>query len=108
LNDIGKTKIHTAEPLEPEPTCFGDEIAIAILKIDKSPGINKIPAQMIQTGGNIFGIRKNCHSSGRNLLLYLLMERAGGKTDCSNYRQTSLLLFTLKNLIFFTRRKFQM
>jgi len=38
----------------------------------------------------LFGISKNCHSSGSNLLLYLFIKR-GSKTDCSNYRGMSLL-----------------
>jgi hypothetical protein len=38
----------------------------------------------------LFGIRKNCHSGGRNLLLYLFMKK-GDKSDNSNYRGISLL-----------------
>jgi hypothetical protein len=63
-----------AEPLVPEPSLGEVEIAI------KSPGIDQIPAESIKAGGEtlhskvhkliLFKIRRNCHSSGRNLLLY--------------------------------------
>jgi hypothetical protein len=50
------------------------------LKRYKSSGIDEIPAEVIQAGGNnyvlrftnvliVFGMRKNFQSSGRNLLL---------------------------------------
>jgi hypothetical protein len=35
----------------------------------------------------LFGIRKNCHSSGKSLLLYFIK---GDQTDCNNYRGISL------------------
>jgi hypothetical protein len=57
------------------------EIAVAKLKRYKSPGSDQILAELIQAGGEtyglrsvksliLFGIRKNCLISGRNLLLY--------------------------------------
>jgi hypothetical protein len=64
--------------------CFvEDETAIEKLKRHKSLGFEQIPAQWIQAGGNTlrseihklidsFGRRKNCHSSGRNLLFNYL------------------------------------
>jgi hypothetical protein len=40
--------MHTAEPLVPEPSCFVVEIRIENLKSYKSPGIDQIPAELIQ------------------------------------------------------------
>jgi hypothetical protein len=62
------------------------EIAIENFKKYKSPGTDQIPAELIQAGGihyvlrstnllTVFGMRKNCQSSGMNLLLYLFMGR---------------------------------
>jgi hypothetical protein len=80
VNDVRQTEIHTAEPLVPERSSSEVEIAIEKLKSYKSPGIDQIPAELIQVAGNtlhseinlliVSGIRKNCQSSGRNLLLY--------------------------------------
>jgi hypothetical protein len=59
------------------------EIAIGKLKSYKSPGADQIPAELIKAGGETLcsEIRKlicsiwNCHSSGRNLLLYQFIKR---------------------------------
>jgi hypothetical protein len=85
VNDVRQTEMHTAEPLAPERNSFDVEIAIEKLKRYKSPGIDQIPAEMIQAGGDtlrsdmhkliLFGITKNYHISGRNLLLYLFVKR---------------------------------
>jgi hypothetical protein len=84
VNDVRQTEIYTAEPLVPEPSSSEVDIAIEKLKRCKSPGIDQIPAERIQAGGIhyvlrstilliVFGIRKNCQSSERNLLLYLFI-----------------------------------
>jgi hypothetical protein len=52
-SDVRQTKIHTAEPLVPEPSPFEVEIAIEKLKRYKSPGSGEIPAELIQAGGEI-------------------------------------------------------
>jgi hypothetical protein len=52
VNDVRQTKIHTAEPLVPEPSFSEVEIAIEMLERYKSPGIDQIPAELIQAGGN--------------------------------------------------------
>jgi hypothetical protein len=79
--------IHTAEPLVPEPSLVEVEIAIGKLKRYKFAGTDQIPAELIKAGGKIlcsetqknlfvpYGIRRNCHSSGRNLLLYQFIKR---------------------------------
>jgi hypothetical protein len=78
VHDIRQMDIHTAEQLVPEPSLVEMKIAIGILKSYKSPGTENIPAELIKAGVKhyiviytlifVFGIRRNCHSSGRNLL----------------------------------------
>jgi hypothetical protein len=81
VHDVRQMDIHTAEPLVPEPSLVEVEISIGKLKSYKSPGTDQIPTELIKAGVKhyilrytdlfvIFGIRRNCHSSGRNLLLY--------------------------------------
>jgi hypothetical protein len=43
--------IHTAEPLVPEPSLVGVEIAIGKLKSYKSSGTDQIPSELIRAGG---------------------------------------------------------
>jgi hypothetical protein len=47
INDVWQTKIHTAEPLVPEPSAFEFEMAIEKLKGHKTLGIDQIPAEFI-------------------------------------------------------------
>jgi hypothetical protein len=74
-------EIHTADPLVPEPRPFEVEIVSAKLKKNKSPGIDQILAELIQTGGEklrseilliLFGIKKKCLSS---VLMYQFSRR---------------------------------
>jgi hypothetical protein len=51
-NDVMQTEMHTAKLLVPEPRSFEVKIATEILKRYKSPGIDQIPAEPIQAGGN--------------------------------------------------------
>jgi hypothetical protein len=78
--------VHTAEPLMPAPSLVKVEIAIGKLKSCKSPCIDQIPAKLIKAGGDhyvlrytnlfvVYGIRRKCHSSGRNLLSYQFVKR---------------------------------
>jgi hypothetical protein len=101
VHDVRQMDIHTAEPLVPEPSLVEVEIAIGKLKWYKSPGTDQIPAEMIEHHvlryPNIFvlyGRRMNCHSSGRNLLLY----QKDDKTDCNKYRGISLVSIAYKIL----------
>jgi hypothetical protein len=110
VNDVRQTKIHTAEPLVPEPSSSEVEIAIEKLKRYKSPGIDQIPAQLIQAGGNTLcsEIHKiiNCIWNKEELpeqwkeSIIVLIYRKGDKTDCSNYRGISLLSTSYKILSF--------
>ena len=47
VNDVMQTEIHTAKPLVPEPSASEVELAIEKLKSHKSPGIDQIPAELI-------------------------------------------------------------
>ena len=47
VNDVRQAEIHTAEPLVPEPSAFEVELAIEKLRSRKSPGIDQIPADLI-------------------------------------------------------------
>jgi hypothetical protein len=51
VNDVMQTQTHTAEPLVPEPSNSEFEMAIEKLKSHKSPGIDKIPAELIKAVG---------------------------------------------------------
>jgi hypothetical protein len=52
VNDVRQTEIHRAEPLVADPSSFKVDITIEKLKRYKSPGIDQIPAELIQAGGN--------------------------------------------------------
>jgi hypothetical protein len=86
VHDVRQMDIHMAEPLIPEPSLVKVEIAIGKLKSYKSLGTDQIPAKLIKAGVKhyvlrytdlfvLHGIRRNCHSSGRNLLLYQFIKR---------------------------------
>jgi len=51
--DVRQTKIHTAEPLVPQLSAFEVELTIEKLKSHRSPGNDKIPAELIKAGGRI-------------------------------------------------------
>jgi hypothetical protein len=54
VNDV--RQMHTVEPLVliPEAICIKVEIDTGNLKRYKSSGINQIPAELIQAGGNLY------------------------------------------------------
>jgi hypothetical protein len=51
LGGVRQTEIHTAEPFVPEPSASEVEAAIGKPERYKSPGVDQIPAQLIQAGG---------------------------------------------------------
>jgi hypothetical protein len=85
VHDVRQMDIYTAELSVPEPSLVEVEIAIGKLKSYKSPSTDQIPAELIKAGGEtlcseihrlvLYGIRRNCHSSGSNLLLYQFQKR---------------------------------
>ena len=46
-NDVRQTEIHTAEPLVPEPSAFGVELAIEKIKSHKSPDIEQFTERVV-------------------------------------------------------------
>jgi hypothetical protein len=62
VNEVRQNKIHMVEPLVPEPSGSEVEMAIEKLKTYKLPGIDKIPAELIQARG------KTIHSEIHKLI----------------------------------------
>jgi hypothetical protein len=103
VNDVRQIEIHTAEPLVPDLSSFEVEIAIAKLKRFKSPGSDKIPAELFQAGGETLRseIHKRIHSTWNkeelldhwkgpiSVPVYMKCD----KTEYSDYRGISLLLY---------------
>jgi hypothetical protein len=50
VGDVRQTEMHTDEPFVPEPSASEAEVAIGKLKRYKSPGVDQIPAELIQLG----------------------------------------------------------
>jgi hypothetical protein len=108
VNDVRQTEIHTAEPLVPEPSAFGVEMAIENLKRHESPGTDQIPPQLIKAGGVI--IRSENHKLTISIWnkeelpeewkdsVIVPVYKKGDKRDCSNYQGISLLSTTYKIL----------
>jgi hypothetical protein len=49
--DVRQTEMRTAEPFVPEPSASKAEVALGKLKRYKTPGLDQIPAELIQAGG---------------------------------------------------------
>jgi hypothetical protein len=63
INGVWQTEIHTSEPLVPEPNSFEVGITTEKLKRHISPGINQIPAELIQAGCNTLRSEVHKHSN---------------------------------------------
>jgi hypothetical protein len=48
VGGVRQTEVHTAEPFVPEPNASEAEVAVGKLKRYKSPGVDQIPAELIQ------------------------------------------------------------
>jgi len=91
----------TAESLVPEPSVFEFQMAIEKLNRHKSPGIDQIPTELIKAGDTTIstGIRTIINSTWNKEELpeewtesiIVPIYKKSDKTDCSNYRDISLL-----------------
>ena len=50
FNVVRETAKHAAGPLVPEPSAFEFDMAIEKLKINKLPGVDRIPGELIKEG----------------------------------------------------------
>jgi hypothetical protein len=93
VSDVRWIEVHTTEPLVPGPSRLEVEIAIPKLKKYKSTGNDQIPAELIQTGGEILlsAIHKIINSvSNKDELpdqwkesIIVPINRKDDKTDCN-------------------------
>ena len=106
VNYVRQGDIHTAEPLVPLPSAFEIEMAIEKLQRHISPGTDQIPAELMKAGG------RTIHSGIHNLTnsiwnkeelpeqwqesIMVPIYKKSDKTECSNYRDISLLSTTYK------------
>jgi len=108
VNDGKQTEIHTAEPLVPESSASEAELVIEELKSHKSPGIDQIPAELFQAECKTFGCEihkliisiwneEKLHEDWKESII-LPIYKKGDKTDCSNYKDISILPTTCKML----------
>jgi hypothetical protein len=93
--------MHTAEPFLPEPSASEVEVAVGKLKRYRSPGVDQIPAELIQAGGET--LRSEIHKLIKLIWkkeelphqwkesIMVPVHKTGDITGCSNYRGTSLL-----------------
>jgi len=108
VKGVGQAEIHTAEPPVPEPSASEFELAIDNLKSHKSPGIDQIPAELIKVGCRTIYLeihkliisiwKKEILSEEWKESIIVPIHKKGDKTDCNNYRGTSLLPTTYKTL----------
>jgi hypothetical protein len=105
---VRQPEMHTAEPFVPEPSASEIEFAIGKLKSYKSPGVDQIPAELIQAGGEI--LRSEIHKLIKLIwnkeelphqwkqAIVVPIHKIGDKTNYSNYRGISLLSTSYKIL----------
>jgi hypothetical protein len=101
VSDARQIEVHMAEPSVPSRSHLEVEIAIEKLKKYKSPGSDKIPAELIQTGREILlsAIHKLINSvlNKDELLgqwkksITVPVNKKGDQTDCNYYHGISLL-----------------
>jgi hypothetical protein len=97
---IRQTEMHIADPFVPETSASEVEVAIGKLKRYISQGVDQIPAELIQAGGEtllseihkliklIWNEEELPQQWEESVVVYI--HKRGDKTDCSNYRGISL------------------
>jgi hypothetical protein len=108
VHDVRQINIHTAEPLVPELSLVEVKIAIAKLKIYKSPGTDQIPAELIkQRSESLYSeihrliysvLNKEVLSQQWKVSIIKPIYKKGDKIDCNYYRGISPLLTAYKIL----------
>jgi hypothetical protein len=104
---VRQTEKHTAEPFVPEPSASEVEVATEKLKSYKSPGVDQIPAELIQAG--VETLHSEIHKLTKLIWnkelphqwkesIVVPIHKEGNKTDCSNYQGISLLSTSYKIL----------
>jgi hypothetical protein len=98
FNEVRRLKLHTAEPLVPEPSAFEVELAVEKLKSQKSPGIDQILAELVMAGDrtirsaihklviSIWNTEKLSGEWKESIIVPIYVYKKGDKTDSSNYR----------------------
>jgi hypothetical protein len=99
--------VHTVAPFVPKPSASDAEVAIGKLRRYKSPGVDKIPAQLILAGGEelpsefhkfrkLIWNKEELPSQWK--VSVVPIHKKGDKIDCSNYRGTSFMSTSYKIL----------
>jgi hypothetical protein len=108
VHGIGQTEMHTAKLSVPDPSASEVEAAVGRLKSYKSPGVDQIPAELIQEGGEtlhleihkliklIWNKEELPHQWKESIVVPI--HKKGDKTDCCNCRGISLLPTSYKTL----------
>jgi hypothetical protein len=106
--DVRQTQMHTAQTFVIQPSASDVEVAIGKLKRYKSPGVDQIPAELIQAGGEklrseirkliklIWNKEELPHQWKESVVVPI--HTKGDKTNCSNYRGISFLSTSYKIL----------
>jgi hypothetical protein len=83
MGGVRQTEMHTAEPFLPELSTSEVKAAIGKLKRCKLPGVDSIPAELIQEKGETFYSEILPHQWKE--LTVIPVHKKDVKTDCSNY-----------------------
>jgi hypothetical protein len=97
---VRQTEMHTAEPFVLEPSASEVEVAVVNLKSYKSLGVDQNPAELIQAGGETLRLeihkliklmwnKEELPDHWKEVIVVRIHKT--DKTDCSNYRDISLL-----------------
>jgi hypothetical protein len=86
MGGVRQTEMHTAKPFVPQPTNSGAEVPIGKFKQCKSPGVDQIPAELIQSGG------ETLHSE-----FHILTKFIWNKEELPHWWQKSTVIHIHKN-----------